>query len=157
VSFVDIDGDGDQDVLAVIGGAFSGDGYANALFENPGNGNAWLTVRLIGKSANRMGIGARLRLLVRSADGVRELHRVVGTGGSFGANSLQAEIGLGTATSVERLEILWPGETTPQRFDDLEVRRVIEIEQGASEVFFVDAGVDGQGGNTPAAAGPGSE
>jgi hypothetical protein len=69
---------------------------------------------------------------------------VVGTGGSFGANSLQAEIGLGPATSVERLEILWPGDTTPQRFDDLAVRQVLEIEQGASQVRPVAAGLGGR-------------
>ncbi len=133
VSFVDIDGDGDQDVFAVIGGAFSGDSYANALFENPGNDNSWLTLRLRGRAANRSAIGARLRLVVRTAEGERELYRTVGTGGSFGANSLQAEIGLGDAMSVESLEVWWPGENEPQVFDQLETNRIFEIEQGALE------------------------
>ena len=46
ISFGDVDNDGDQDVFAVMGGAFSGDVFQNALFANPGHGNAWVTLRL---------------------------------------------------------------------------------------------------------------
>ena len=36
VAFADFDNDGDQDIYAVMGGAYSGDNYRNALFVNPG-------------------------------------------------------------------------------------------------------------------------
>ncbi len=130
VSFVDIDHDGDQDVFSVIGGAFSGDTYANVLFENPGNGSSWLTLRLRGTTANRSAIGARLKLVVATPTGRREIHRTVGTGGSFGANSLQAEIGLGDATVVERLEVSWPGAARPELFRGLAINQRLEIAQG---------------------------
>jgi FG-GAP-like repeat/ASPIC and UnbV len=132
VSFVDIDGDGDQDVFSVIGGAFSGDSYANVLFENPGNDNSWLTLRLRGTTANRSAIGARVKLVLDTPSGRREVYRTIGTGGSFGANSLQAEIGLGQAT-VAVLEVLWPGDPEPEVFGRLEVDQLIEVEQGASK------------------------
>jgi hypothetical protein len=54
ISFGDWDHDGDQDIHANLGGAFEGDAYANALFENPYDGpNHWLKVRLIGQQSNR--------------------------------------------------------------------------------------------------------
>ena len=44
-SFADFDDDGDQDLFAQMGGAFPGDRFADALFENPGNGNHWIARR----------------------------------------------------------------------------------------------------------------
>ncbi|MFO1501033.1 MAG: VCBS repeat-containing protein, partial [Verrucomicrobiota bacterium] len=57
VSFADLDNDGDQDIYHSIGGAFEGDFYRNALFENPGHGNHWLTLKLEGAQSNRVAIG----------------------------------------------------------------------------------------------------
>ena len=60
IAFGDIDGDGDQDIYAVMGGWYSGDRYRNALFQNPGHGHHWITLRLEGQRANRFGVGARI-------------------------------------------------------------------------------------------------
>jgi hypothetical protein len=109
VAFGDLDGDGDQDIYQVIGGAREGDVGKNILFENPGHGNRWLTLRLEGVRANRSGIGARVTVRVETPDGPRAIHRLVGSGGSFGASSLQLEIGLGNATALDEIEIRWPG------------------------------------------------
>ncbi|MFM7100949.1 MAG: FG-GAP repeat domain-containing protein [Verrucomicrobiota bacterium] len=86
VSFADLDNDGDQDIYHVLGGAYSGDVYRNALFRNPGHTNHWITLKLEGTRANRGGLGARVKLVVAGRDGTREIHRVAGTGGSFGCN-----------------------------------------------------------------------
>ena len=43
VAFGDIDADGDQDIYHVVGGAFEGDTFQNALYLNPGHGNNWIT------------------------------------------------------------------------------------------------------------------
>ena len=110
IAFGDIDNDGDQDIFAVMGGAYSGDVYQNVLFENPGRGNRWITLRLTGVQTNRSAIGVRVRVLVRTEQGtIREIHRTVGTGGSFGSSSLQLEIGLGNAVGIDRVEVSWPG------------------------------------------------
>src|ERR1044071_1870366 len=45
VSFADIDNDGDQDIYQNMGGAVTGDVYHNVLFENPGHGNHWVTLK----------------------------------------------------------------------------------------------------------------
>jgi hypothetical protein len=109
IAFADLDNDGDQDVYADYGGAYEADWYPNALYENPGHGNHWVTLRLRGRGANPSAIGARVAVRVATPRGSRTLHRLVGSGGSFGANSLQVELGLGDATAVEGVAVIWPG------------------------------------------------
>ncbi|MCZ6821120.1 MAG: VCBS repeat-containing protein [Calditrichaeota bacterium] len=48
IAFGDLDNDGDQDIFAQMGGAYPDDGFHNALFENPGNSNHWITIKLVG-------------------------------------------------------------------------------------------------------------
>ena len=111
VAFADLDRDGDQDVYSVMGGAMEGDTFPNALFENPSksNNNAWITLELKGKKANRSAIGARIEIIVLQTNGrLRKISHTIGTGGSFGAGSLQAEIGLGDAKEIIQISIRWP-------------------------------------------------
>ncbi len=58
----DWDRDGDVDLFVQTGGAANGDRYHNLLFQNPGQGNHWLTVKLVGKKTNRAAIGARIKV-----------------------------------------------------------------------------------------------
>ena len=131
VSFGDLDNDGDQDIYQVLGAAFEGDVYRNALLENPGHGNHWLTLMLQGDRANRDAIGARLRVRVQTAPGqARDLHLTVGTGGSFGSSPLRQEIGLGQATAIVFVEIVWPASGLTQRFTALEMDRAYRLLEG---------------------------
>lgn len=109
VAFADIDQDGDQDVFEVMGGAYLGDGFSNVLYQNPGHGNRWVGVHLVGVRSNRCAIGARLAILVETPGGLRWIHRLVGSGGSFGASPLRQHVGLGDATAIRELRISWPG------------------------------------------------
>jgi hypothetical protein len=129
ISFGDIDADGDQDLYAVMGGWYPADNYPNVLFENPGNEHRWVTLRLEGTRSNRSAVGARLRLTVSTPGGRREIHRVCGTGGSFGCSSLQQEIGIGDGLSIDELEIRWPsGEI--ERFLDVPLEHIVTIREG---------------------------
>ncbi len=128
----DNDNDGDQDIYAVLGGAFQGDVYQNALFLNPGNGNAWITLSLEGTTSNRPAIGARVRVVVSSPKGARSIHVTVGTGGSFGSSSLQQEIGLGDATSIDRVEVTWPATGQVETFSALEPRGFYLLREGTA-------------------------
>jgi hypothetical protein len=56
------------------------------------------------------------------------------SGGSFGANPLRQEIGLGQAEKIDLLEIYWPTTNTTQRFHDLKVNQTIEITEGQPEI-----------------------
>ena len=104
VTFGDIDTDGDVDIYVPVGGAFIGDQWHNLFYRNNGTGNNWLTLKLVGTKSNRDGIGAKVTL--RMGDGI--IYREVSGGCGFGStNSLSLEIGLGTHTKVDTLEIVW--------------------------------------------------
>ena len=108
IGFGDLNNDGAQDIYSVVGGALLGDHYHNQLFANPGHGNHWLKLKLQGVRSNRSALGSRIKVVVKTSEGEREIHRVVSSGGSFGASPLQQEIGLGEAESIVRVEIFWP-------------------------------------------------
>ena len=131
IAFGDIDNDGDQDIFAVLGGAYEGDTFQSALFENPGNANHWTTLRLRGVKSNRDAIGARIQVETVENGGSRHIHVTVGSGGSFGASSLQQEIGLGGAESIRSITIRWPvGNGPTQVVANPPLDHVLAIEEG---------------------------
>ncbi len=131
VSFADLDNDGDQDVHEDMGGAVSSDVYPNVLFVNPGHGNHWLKLQLVGVKANRAAMGARIKVTVKRPAGDRVIYRTVNTGGSFGCNPLRQEIGLGDATAITSVEIRWPGSGTVQTLGGLELDKYYRIREDA--------------------------
>ena len=140
VAFGDLDNDGDQDLLVQMGGYFPADAFHNALFENPGNDHHWITVRLVGKHANRSAIGARLAVTVTGPTRQRTIHALAGSGGCFGASSLRQEMGLGDAERIEKLEVVWPGSGTRQVFEDIPLDRFIEITEGREDFALLERG-----------------
>lgn len=125
VAFADLDQDGDQDIYAVMGGAYEGDQFTNILYENPISHNNWIVIQLEGVASNRSAIGCRIDVHL---SGGRTLYRTVGTGGSFGASSLQQEIGLGSET-IEKLVVHWTNGA-PQEFRKVPVNTKILITEG---------------------------
>ncbi|MCA8943096.1 MAG: CRTAC1 family protein [Planctomycetes bacterium] len=136
VAFVDFDGDGDLDVFEQMGGAYAGDGFRDALYENPGFGNRFVTLHLVGVRSNRSAIGANIRVDVETPDGPRTIYRRVVSGGSFGASPLRQTIGLGHATRIDRVQVTWPIDRATQVVDGVEFgARVRVIEGGGSKSF----------------------
>jgi hypothetical protein len=133
VAFADLDNDGDEDLIAEIGGAVPGDAHAMRVFENPGNGNDWITIHLVGSRSNRSAIGARVKVTVEN-DGVKRfIFRTVGSGGSFGASPLQQHVGLGKNARIVSVDIWWPTSDSHQSFPDVQKNQFIEIKEFASE------------------------
>jgi hypothetical protein len=122
----DWDRDGDIDLFVETGGTTNGDKYHNILFQNPGQGNHWLTVKLVGTKTNRAAVGARIKL-VTGGENPLTIHRHVSSGSSFGANPLQQTIGLATARRVALLEVHWPTSGTSQVFRDIAADQAIEV------------------------------
>ncbi len=133
VSFADLDNDGDQDIYEVMGGAYSGDVFQNTLYENPGFGNHWITLRLEGTRSNRSAIGARIKVTVGTESSDRDIHMTVSTGGSFGSDALQQEIGLGQATDIRAIEVHWPTTGQTQVFRNIQMDQFWSIREGDPE------------------------
>ncbi|HKS36618.1 MAG TPA: ASPIC/UnbV domain-containing protein, partial [Verrucomicrobiae bacterium] len=129
-AFGDIDNDGDQDVFEEMGGAYSGDNYPSVLYENPGNGNNWIKLKLEGLQSNRSAIGARIKVTAETPNGERSIYRTVGTGGSFGCSPLRQEIGLGNATAIKSVRIDWPTTGKHQIFTNVAVNQMVKIREG---------------------------
>jgi tetratricopeptide (TPR) repeat protein len=139
IAFADLDNDGDEDIVAEVGGATPGDSHALRVFENPGNGNDWINLRLVGTKTNRSAIGARIKVTVENAgQGVRSIYRTVGSGGSFGASPLQQHVGLGKDARILDIEIWWPTSNTRQHFSKVDKNQFLEIKEFAQDYAKLD-------------------
>jgi hypothetical protein len=141
VAFADLDRDGDQDIVLNAGGAVPGDRYDDAVFENPGMpGQHWVALRLIGQRSNRAAIGAKIRVTLAPSASARDRgtgptrlrYREVSSGGSFGSNSYTQHIGLGGASAIESIEVVWPASKTRQVFHRPPVDTLLEIREGGA-------------------------
>jgi hypothetical protein len=56
---------------------------------------------------------------------------VIGSGSSFGGNSLVASIGLRKARAIRSVKVIWPGGKTEQTFKDLSMDRAYSIVEGS--------------------------
>src|SRR5271154_3350645 len=132
IAFADLQNNGDEAIVAEVGGAVPGDSHAFRLFENPGNGNDWLSLHLVGVKTNRAAIGARIKVTVQNeGKTVRSIYRTVSSGGSFGASPLTQHIGLGKSARIADLEIWWPASYSRQHFTDVAVDQFLEIKEFA--------------------------
>ena len=132
IAFADLNNDGHQEIIANMGGAFAGDNFFDAVFANPGNTNHWLKLKLTGTKSNRAAIGARIKVVARGLQGSREIHRMVCSGGSFGASPLQQEIGLGSSTAIERVEVWWPASGITNQVTNLSIDQAYRVKEGAN-------------------------
>ena len=137
IAFGDIDNDGDQDIFEKMGGAVEADHYRSVLYENPGNSNSWLKLKLVGVKSNRAAIGARIKVTIQGSEGAATICRTVSSGGSFGGNPLRQEIGLGAAQSIAEVEVSWPTSGTVQKFNRMITNSCYEIREGDPEPTLV--------------------
>jgi ASPIC and UnbV/FG-GAP-like repeat/PPIC-type PPIASE domain len=134
IAFADLSRDGNEDIIAQIGGAVPSDAHALRVFKNPGSGNDWLNVHLIGVKTNRAAIGARIKVTVRDqGQPERSVYRTVSSGGSFGANPMEQHIGLGKSAQILGLEIWWPTSDTRQNFTNVAPNQFLEIKEFAKD------------------------
>jgi hypothetical protein len=120
----DIDNDGDLDLLV------TNNGQAAELLRNDGGSGNALLVRLRGSRGNSMGVGARIRVTTAARTQLRD----VKAGSSYlSQNDLRAHFGLGSATTLDRIEVQWPtGETDTLK--SVAANQIVTIQQGAGVV-----------------------
>ena len=124
-TFADFDQDGDLDLYAGLGGHYDADTWDNALYRNDGPAQHYLSIELVGTQANRSGLGARVAAFAAG----RAIRAQRQSGFGFGSsNEPLLHLGLGSATRVDSLHVLWPGQP-PQRFFNLPVDCRIRIAQ----------------------------
>jgi tetratricopeptide (TPR) repeat protein len=139
VAFADLDNRGDEDIIFEVGGATLGDSHALRVFENPGHGNDWISLKLIGVKTNRSAIGARIKITVENqGQGTRSIYRTVSSGGSFGASPLEQHIGLGEDARIVDLEVWWPASNTRQHFSNVAKDQFLEIKESANDYAKLD-------------------
>jgi tetratricopeptide (TPR) repeat protein len=139
VAFADMNRDGSEDILTLTGGAVPGDSHGFRFFKNPGNGNDWINLKLVGVKSNRGAIGARIKVTVQDeGKAVRSIYRTVGSGGSFGASPLEQHIGLGKSARIENIEVWWPASNTRQEFPNVATNQFLQITELAGNYTKLD-------------------
>ncbi len=68
--------------------------------------NHWVGLKLEGVRANRSAIGARVTV---TAGSLRQTAEVRSGGSYLSQNDLRLHFGLGSRTTVDRIEVVWPG------------------------------------------------
>jgi hypothetical protein len=112
MAFGDYDGDGDMDIYANNGGPEQQPDTLeeNALWQNQGNGNGWLSLRLEGVLSNRSAVGARAAATTTAG---RQVHRALEVGTGFAnTDSPILHFGIGGDAGVTQIELRWPSGMT---------------------------------------------
>jgi hypothetical protein len=116
----DLDGDGNLEI--VINNMYD----TPSLLKNTGERGNWIILKTLGTKSNRDGIGARVTI---SAGGRKQMDEVRSGGSFISQNDLRLHFGLGSATNVERAEVMWPSGRT-ESFSDLKAGQVVLLEEG---------------------------
>ncbi len=113
----DYDNDGDLDLLVTALDA------PPALLRNDSTSGSWLTVQCSVEPGAGTVIGARV---IVEANGRTLVRDVSGSGSFLSVHDPRLHFGLGSATSVRRLEVVWPDGTTTS-MEDVAVNQALRI------------------------------
>jgi len=125
-AFGDLDNDGRIDVVVenIDGSPMI---LHNMILHNEGtSSNHWITIQLVGTRSNRLGLGAKVRVVAGSLSEIDEVR----SGGSYlSQNDLRVHFGLGSADKVDRVEVRWPSGGT-QVLQNLAPDRFYIVKEG---------------------------
>lgn len=117
---IDYDNDGDLDLFVT-----HLNDRPSLLRNDGGNKKNWLGIALVGKTSNKDGIGARVRLVAGRRTQLRDAIR----GSSFlSSEDPRLHFGLGPSQRIDTLEVRWPSGIV-QRLVNLPANRYMRIEE----------------------------
>jgi hypothetical protein len=97
-----------------------------SLLKNYGEKKNWILIKAVGKKSNRSGIGARVTVVTGKLKQMNEAR----SGDSYiSQNDLRLHFGIGDATKVDRVEILWPSGRN-EAFENLKANQIVTLEEG---------------------------
>jgi tetratricopeptide (TPR) repeat protein len=143
IAFADLERRGFDDIVSANGGAVPADKHTLRLFQNPGNGNDWINLRLVGVKSNRSAVGAEIKITVESDEQAqrsiyRAIYRTVGQSSSFGGNPMEQHVGLGHAARIVAIDVWWPATKTRQHFADVKNDQFLEIKEFGKDYTRLD-------------------
>jgi len=104
--FGDYDRDGDLDFYVAN---VRNNNENGALYRNDGNGNNWINIHCRGYISNRSAIGSKVRLKATIGGSiVWQVREIMSTTGFCSHNDLSAHFGLGDATIIDTIWVVWP-------------------------------------------------
>jgi hypothetical protein len=117
----DLDNDGKIDVVvSVLNGPLK-------IFHNiTKNENHWLILQLVGSKSNRMGIGAKVHLVLDS--GLEEYNQVTTSAGYASSSDSRVHFGLGKSRLARSIEIAWPSGAK-QVLRDVAADRILQVHE----------------------------
>jgi len=138
-TFADADNDGDLDLYVTNFDNPYAD-HNNFFYKNNASSTAsnWFKVKCIGAQTNKQAIGARVYLkAIIKGKLITQMREINGncnlTGGGNGVVGNEVHFGLGNASSIQELKIVWPKSGIIQKFTDVSPNQFINITEGQSE------------------------
>lgn len=144
----DLNGDGFVDVIGTnsSGEKFNATGATDLVagplmvWMNGGGENNWITLRLKGRQgidgtgSNADGIGARVWVTTKGDgnESLKQVQDVLGSSTFLSMSALDLTFGLGGASEVSEVEILWPSGIT-QVLEDLDMNKVHDVTEPEAE------------------------
>jgi hypothetical protein len=98
------------------------------LRNDGGNHNNSITIKLLGTTSNRTGLGARVRIVVGDHS---QMHEVSSGGSVMSQSDLRLQFGLGQTQVVDSLEVHWPTSRKIESFKKVEANQLLTLKEGA--------------------------
>jgi hypothetical protein len=125
-AFGDYDNDGGMDMLIL-----NMNEPPSLLHNVGGNKQNWIKLKLVGTKCNRTAIGARARVITSKHIQMDEVH----SGTSVMSQSdLRLHFGVGTAETIDAIEVKWPTTQKVERFTQVKVNQILTIKESAGIV-----------------------